>query len=594
MATLESCPKHNMVLCLEKTKGNAQFHEIFWNSATSKTLNNVSQIKAKVASQRVVITEASFRRDLLFNDVDEIDCLSTQAIFGNLALMGYEGDLTKLNFQKTIFSPYVGDQTHETASSSSPENTQSPKILLEGTGRLWEDQTMEHIPKDSPSSGGQTSRGDESELTLHDLLVTCTKLSKQVLRLVKDKNAQAAKILNLKERVNKLEKRQSIYKHRYKLSGDFNKLDDLVDEGADYAVNEGRSTDKIKVLNAIAEGVSASGETLSVATLAVNVVCPSNQEDVQDLFDDETSIVDILVNIANARPRPVVITDPEQEQRRARPIVQLAIDPKDKGKGKIVEPEPIKELKKRDFDAAQIARDEEVARELEAQLQAELEKERQRAEQASVDYITSLYDEVQVKMATSKELASDYKWKKEKCIQLKKDQALYLNEHAMITDFVPIGSENDERGIRDMNKKRKRESSDKEEEQLRVFLNIIPDEEGEVDYAVLDKRVFRADRSSRYIKTFTEMVSKFDRKVQIDLWKNREEWILKSWNFYDNYIVHILMLEDGTEFYMLTERRYPLTKETLERMIALRLIAESESEAVFDLLRFIQKQIDEM
>nr|GEZ63042.1 hypothetical protein [Tanacetum cinerariifolium] len=53
-----------------------------------------------------------------------------------------------------------------------------------------------------------------------------------------------------------------------------------------------------------------------------------------------------------------------------------------------------------------------------------------------------------------------------------------------------------------------------------------------------------------------------------DLWKNQEEWILKK-------------------------RRYPLTKETLERMLALRLIAEFESEAVFDLLRFIQKQIDE-
>nr|GEV66117.1 ribonuclease H-like domain-containing protein [Tanacetum cinerariifolium] len=32
--------------------------------------------------------------------------------------------------------------------------------------------------------------------------------------------------------------------------GDFNKLDDLVDEGVDYVVNEGMSTDKIKVLNA--------------------------------------------------------------------------------------------------------------------------------------------------------------------------------------------------------------------------------------------------------------------------------------------------------------------------------------------------------
>nr|GEY53696.1 hypothetical protein [Tanacetum cinerariifolium] len=39
--------------------------------------------------------------------------------------------------------------------------------------------------------------------------------------------------------------------------------------------------------------------------------------------------------------------------------------------------------------------------------------------------------------------------------------------------------------------------------------------------------------------------------------------------------------------------RYPLTKETLERMLALRLITESKSEDVFKLLRFIQKHIDE-
>nr|GFD26165.1 hypothetical protein [Tanacetum cinerariifolium] len=45
---------------------------------------------------------------------------------------------------------------------------------------------------------------------------------------------------------------------------------DLVGECADYDVNERRSTDKIKVLNAEAKRVSAAGETLSTATLAVS------------------------------------------------------------------------------------------------------------------------------------------------------------------------------------------------------------------------------------------------------------------------------------------------------------------------------------
>ncbi|GJT46122.1 hypothetical protein Tco_0954837 [Tanacetum coccineum] len=175
-------------------------------------------------------------------------------------------------------------------------------------------------------------------------------------------------------------------------------------------------------------------------------------------------------------------------------------------------------------------------------------------------------------------------------------------------------------------KRQKTDSNLEEEEQLKAFLMIVHDEEAEINYEVLNRR---ADGSSRYIKTFTEMVSRFDRlefielhslvmkrfetstpegidlimwgslrtmfeaNAEDDLWKNKVEWILKSWNFYDNYGVHILVLEDGTKFYMLAERRYPLTKETLERMLDLRLLTESESEVVFDLLRFIQQQIDE-
>nr|GEV90943.1 hypothetical protein [Tanacetum cinerariifolium] len=53
--------------------------------------------------------------------------------------------------------------------------------------------------------------------------------------------------------------------------GNFNKLDDLVDKGADYAVNKGRS-DKIKVINDEAKSISTVGKTLSTATLAVSTV----------------------------------------------------------------------------------------------------------------------------------------------------------------------------------------------------------------------------------------------------------------------------------------------------------------------------------
>ncbi|GJV54955.1 hypothetical protein Tco_1455960 [Tanacetum coccineum] len=512
-------------------------------------------------------------------------------------------------------------------------------------------------------------------------------------------------------------------------------------------VNEGRLSKETEELNVThdtevlekggsnEEPVSAAGNTgVSTAVPEVSTATPMTPPTTTSVFEDEDIfLADALVMLSDkTKLKGVAIKEVKESDRPERSILTLkplpSIDPKDKGKG-VLKESPVKKVKRSDLDAAQIAKDAEVARLVYEEELAELEKEkeeRQRQEQASVDYIANLYDEVQAKMDASEELAARLQMEERemytveersrllaeyfenrkkqlaaersaairnkpptrtqlrslmmtylkhtgryKHAQLNKKtleeiQALYIKEQERAADFVPIGSEKDERMIEKMNKKAagvdeeevleepdstkvevkqegntkstrkrpgrrlkmkatkksKRQKTDfdlEEEEQLKAFLMIVPDEEGEIDYEFLDKRypivdweskfyhtdrygkphdyyrVFRADGSSRYIKTFTEMVSRtmFEANAEDDLWKNQEEWILKSRNFYDNYGVHILVLEDGTEFYMLAERRYPLTKETLERMLALRLIAESESEAVFDLLRFIQKQIDE-
>ncbi|GKB71527.1 hypothetical protein Tco_0932939, partial [Tanacetum coccineum] len=62
-------------------------------------------INDKVAGKPVTISEASIRSDLRFDDVDGIDSLNNQAIFDAIKLMGYEGDLTVLTFNKALFLP---------------------------------------------------------------------------------------------------------------------------------------------------------------------------------------------------------------------------------------------------------------------------------------------------------------------------------------------------------------------------------------------------------------------------------------------------------------------------------------------------------
>ncbi|GJX93402.1 hypothetical protein Tco_0347988, partial [Tanacetum coccineum] len=104
-----------MVAYLEKTDGNAKFHEIidfltrssihyaltishvvsttfveqFWMTAKSKIINNVRYITATIAGKPVSISEASIRSDLQFNEAVGIDVLPNQAIFDTIQLMGH-------------------------------------------------------------------------------------------------------------------------------------------------------------------------------------------------------------------------------------------------------------------------------------------------------------------------------------------------------------------------------------------------------------------------------------------------------------------------------------------------------------------------
>ncbi|GJT40607.1 hypothetical protein Tco_0940472 [Tanacetum coccineum] len=89
------------------------------------------------------------------------------------------------------------------------------------------------------------------------------------------------------------------------------------------------------------------------------------------------------------------------------------------------------------------------------------------------------------------------------------------------------------------------------------------------------------------------MESSQEENDQSDFWDDQQDWEIVTWRLYEACGVYILELKDGTVIHMLVERRYPLSKDLLQRMLDLGLEVERESTAALDLIRFIKQQIDE-
>ncbi|GJY76547.1 hypothetical protein Tco_0481663 [Tanacetum coccineum] len=89
------------------------------------------------------------------------------------------------------------------------------------------------------------------------------------------------------------------------------------------------------------------------------------------------------------------------------------------------------------------------------------------------------------------------------------------------------------------------------------------------------------------------MESSTEENDQGDFWNNQQDWEIVSWRLYEACGVCILEFKDGTIIYMLVERRYPLSKKLLQRMLDLGLEVEEESTDALHLVRFIKQQLNE-
>ncbi|GJW60330.1 hypothetical protein Tco_0109665 [Tanacetum coccineum] len=228
MANLEFCDKHNMVAYLKKPTGSEGFQEIvdflngshiryaltknptiyvslikkFWQTATVRTVDNGEQeITATVDGKEFTITEASVRRHLQLADVDAEEG---------------EGSGHPSTPQPP---PFTAQPT--LTQSTTIRNVPLPQgIGAGGSPRCQEamggsiaQTRSERVPKppcDSPLSRAHTLGSDEGSMTLQELTVLCTTLSKKVESLEADlkqkKKVYGAAYTKLIKNVKKLEK----------------------------------------------------------------------------------------------------------------------------------------------------------------------------------------------------------------------------------------------------------------------------------------------------------------------------------------------------------------------------------------------------
>ncbi|GJV69137.1 hypothetical protein Tco_1484646 [Tanacetum coccineum] len=199
---------------------------------------------------------------------------------------------------------------------------------------------------DLPQSG-------EDSMQLSELMNLCTSLQEKVLDLEKAKTAQAKEIASLKKRVMQLEKKRKLrtpgFKRLWKdASKQLRKIADLDTDAEVTLVDETQEMNDYNLMF----------DTVTTANAPTTTI-------------DELSLAQTLIEIKAANPKAV--TSAAKTTTTTRPKARGVA--KDKGKAIMVEPE--RPLKKKD----QVALDEEMARNLEAQMQAELIEEERLARQ---------------------------------------------------------------------------------------------------------------------------------------------------------------------------------------------------------------------
>nr|GEW55055.1 putative ribonuclease H-like domain-containing protein [Tanacetum cinerariifolium] len=498
-----------------------------------------------------------------------------QKVFANMRMIGkgfsgvdtplFDGMLVQQKVQDVKDAAEDEDDDHKVSAEPTPPlptpATPSPS------------PTQEHIPSppqaqttqpSSPPQQQPLQTTDISMTLLNALLETCATLTKQVANLEQHKIAQAIEIIKIKQRVKRLEKKREFKSSRLKRLRKVG-IAQRVESSADTIMDDQEDASKQGGINELDVDEDVTPEEVD-AKVAMDA---DIQEIMQDTDKAEPAEVKEVIEVVTAaklmtevvtttattitatqvpkasarrRRRGVIIQDPK-ERATTSVIVHYEVKSKDKGKGILIEePKPLKRQ-------AQIKQDEAFARELEAELNANINWDNvmeQKEEEGSKRKGENLNQDAAKKQRIYEETE-----------ELKTHLQIVANNDDVYTEATPLA------------------------------LKLVQER-----FQSSEPNNFSDDFLLNTLKIMFEKPN-----VEASIWRDQRGRYglakVKSWKLFESYGVHILTLIT-TQMILLVEKKYPLTRFTLEQILNnVRLEVEEESEMSLELLRLVRRQLQE-
>nr|GFA22406.1 hypothetical protein [Tanacetum cinerariifolium] len=572
----------------------------FWNTAVVKRSGDVSRLQALVDKKRIVISEEVIHEILQLNDAEGVICLPNDEIFAGLARMGvgkgFSGVETPLF--ETMLAVRAVDAEEEVQVPAQDDVVQEHVIEEIATEVVPPTPTSPSppspiIPSTPPHQSPSPPQPQAAEGSSHLVQQVLDKCSALVLRVEGLETANAAQQLEtvkLQARVKKLERLNKVKSSklgRLKKVGTSQHVESS--EDVENVFNQGRISvdidEGVELVVDQEKDAQVKGRHADTQAEIYNIDLDhsskvlSMQEDteVQEAVEVMTTaklITEVVTAAATQvaaapavsirRRNGVIIRDPEEELHDDTPAETLSV--KDKCKGILIkDPKPLKKKDQIEMDA-----------EYTKKLQEELEKEHEEAYK-QIDW-NAAFDHVQAKETQYIKRYHRFKKKPQSESEARKNMISYLkNTKDFKMEFFK-GKTYDQilpifQAMFDANMKKLSEEA-QEADNLRGRLEIVQDEDDDV---------------------FVEAIPLAQKVPVVDYQRNQKSVhglaLVKRWKLLTSCGVHVIILST-VQLFLLVEKRYPLSRFTLEQLVNVaRLQDEEESEMSLELLIFTRQQL---